>query len=249
MRRQYRDCRRDRRNSRRGPTSNSFVMRRRRRPSVLHTPQTENPLSSPRRTGSCTRYSADRLLYLGEMEVEEAPLYGFANAGDIVLTLGRRSLISVRNAETLEKRFDILSLAPGTAVPTLMAATGDATSILVMADKLRLADVSISVRAQLATLPKAAGTKRANPVCVLGGRQSRRRSVGQQRDDRMAPTNRSEARVGGPEIHTGVASGVDPNAEWQDRAPRNRQWQVDRLGHNDRRGTVFQGRLCRCGSG
>jgi WD40 repeat protein len=110
-------------------------------------------------SGKLLRYTADRLLFVSEIEVEEAPLYGFAQTGEYLLTLGRRSLISVRNAETLEKRFDILSLAPGTAVPTLLAATGDATSILVMADKLRLADVSIKRETQLATLPKAAGTK------------------------------------------------------------------------------------------
>ena len=109
--------------------------------------------------GTLLRYSADRLLFMGEVEVDEAPLYGCVQAGEYLLTLGRRSLISVRNPETLEKRFDILSLAPGTAVPSLFAATNDATSILVMADKLRLADVNIKRETQLATLPKAAGTK------------------------------------------------------------------------------------------
>ncbi|HEX3148554.1 MAG TPA: hypothetical protein VHR66_10750 [Gemmataceae bacterium] len=109
--------------------------------------------------GRLLRYSADRLQYVGEIEVEESPLAGLVHAGEYLLTLGRRSLISVRNPETLEKRFDILSLAPSAATPSLLAANGDASSILIMTDKLRLADVNVKRETQLATLPKAAGTK------------------------------------------------------------------------------------------
>jgi WD40 repeat protein len=106
--------------------------------------------------GRLVRYTADRLLFAGEVEAEEAPLFGFARAGDRVFTLGRRSLVVARDADTLEKKFDIPSQAPGNVVPLLLAVSPDGSSVVVSADKARLADVKTRKEAKTAALPVAA---------------------------------------------------------------------------------------------
>jgi WD40 repeat protein len=106
--------------------------------------------------GRLMRSTADRLLFAGEVEAEGARLFGFAQAGDLVFTLGRRSLVIGRDAETLEKKFEIPSQAPGNAVPLLLAASPDGSSVVVSADKARLADVKTRKEVKTAALPVAA---------------------------------------------------------------------------------------------
>jgi WD40 repeat protein len=113
-------------------------------------------LISATEDGRLTRYSADRLLYLGEVQAEEAPLYGLAQAGDRLITLGRGSRVTVRDAGTFEKLFEISSKAPGNVLPTLLAVNDDATALLVMADKPRLIDIGLKREIDVAAMPTAA---------------------------------------------------------------------------------------------
>jgi WD40 repeat protein len=110
--------------------------------------------------GKLLRYTADRLLFAGEEEAAEAPLYGMTLAGERVFTLGRRSLVRVRDAETLEKQFDISSKAPGSAVPILLAAAPDGSAVVLSSDKARLDDVKTKKDIDTAALPRAAVGKK-----------------------------------------------------------------------------------------
>jgi WD40 repeat protein len=106
--------------------------------------------------GKLARYTADRLLLEREVVADEAPLYGLARAGDTVFTLGRRSLVTARDAATLERRFEIPSQAAGSAVPILLAAAPDGSTVVVSADKARLADVKARKELTTAALPRPA---------------------------------------------------------------------------------------------
>src|SRR5207248_1754471 len=77
-----------------------------------------------------------------------------------LFTLGRRSLVRVRDADTLEKQFDIRSDAPGSAVPILLAPSPDGSLVVLSSDKGRLGDVKTHKEVSTAALPRQAVGKR-----------------------------------------------------------------------------------------
>jgi WD40 repeat protein len=111
-------------------------------------------------SGRVLRYTADRLQFAGEADADEAPLYGLARAGDRLFTLGRRSLVRVRDADTLEKQFDIRPDALGSAVPILLAPNPDGSLVVLSSDKGRLGDVKTHKEVTTAALPRQAIGKR-----------------------------------------------------------------------------------------
>jgi WD40 repeat protein len=111
-------------------------------------------------SGKLTRYTADRLLYAGEVEADEAPLYGLARAGDRLFTLGRQSVVTVRDADTLDPAFDIPSQAPGNITPAVLAVASDGASVIVGSDKARLSDVKTRKELKPGPLPVPAAGRR-----------------------------------------------------------------------------------------
>ena len=117
---------------------------------------TARPCWSPRGRQAHPVHGRPPACWRREVEADEAPLYGFAQAGDTVFTLGRRSLVTARDAGTLERKFEIPSQAPGSAVPILLAAAPDGSTVVVSADKARLADVKTRKELPTAALPRPA---------------------------------------------------------------------------------------------
>jgi WD40 repeat protein len=141
--------------------------------------------------GKLTRYSADRLLYLGETDAEESPLYGFAHAADRIFTLGRGSQITVRDAGTMEKLFDIPVKAPGNVVPSLLAVSPDASAVLIMADKMRTIDMSLKREVETAALPNQVAGK---PLTQFAFSADGRTAVGRWGDAVLAVWHPKSAR-------------------------------------------------------
>jgi WD40 repeat protein len=110
--------------------------------------------------GRLTRFTADRLLFAGEVDTEDSPIFSFTVAGDQVFTLGRKSIVTMRDAMSFEKKFEVPSQAPGNAAPILVAATPDGLSVVVSSDKARLVDVKTRKEAKTGSLPMPAVGKR-----------------------------------------------------------------------------------------
>lgn len=106
--------------------------------------------------GRILRYTVDGLLYRAEIVADEAPLYGFALAGDQLFTLGRRSMVRVRDANTLQKAADIQTDALGTAVPILLSPAPDGAMVLLASDRARLADVASRKEIPIGAVPAPA---------------------------------------------------------------------------------------------
>ena len=128
--------------------------------------------------GKLTRYTADRLLLEREVDADEAPLYGLARAGDAVFTLGRRSLVTARDAGSLERKFGDPSQAPGSASRSCWPPPRTARRSLCRRTRPGLADVKTRKELTTAALPRPAVGKHLTQFALSADGRTLRRPVG-----------------------------------------------------------------------
>ena len=105
---------------------------------------------------SLEQYSSSRLILAREIVADELPLQAMVRTQDELFTLGKKNVVTIRDAKTLFSQDEIETTIPAKSKPTLFVVHPLGTFVLVVADKPRLFDVKARKETSVASAPKAA---------------------------------------------------------------------------------------------
>jgi WD40 repeat protein len=106
--------------------------------------------------GKLSRYTADRLIYVGEVHADEVPIREMVPLRGDLYTLGRQAIVTVRDGNTLLSKGEIAPASSPKSVTSLFVVHPEETHFLAVADKLRVVDLKTKKEITFAAIPRAA---------------------------------------------------------------------------------------------